>query len=186
MIIDGDTMYMRSPLFAMLGSDFDDDTWGKVSLGEDIGSLGSLMNTGDYRSFLANLHGAKEVEDLGRQKVDGQQTTHYRVQVDMAQALEQAHDRFPENLREALREQMKAQAALLADEPMTMDVWVRDDDLIARIEQTFAIMGMEMVSRINFSGYGKPVKITLPDPDKVKELGDLEELSGDGMLALDE
>jgi hypothetical protein len=179
-IIDGDTMYMRSPIFAMLGagSDFDDDTWGKISIGEDLGELGSMANTGDYRSFLANLRGASEAEEIGREKVDGKQTTHYRVQVNLDEALKQASEKMPQSMRDT----MEAQAELLGDEPMTMDVWVRDDGLIARVEQTMDLMGMGMTTRIDFFDYGKAVKITLPDPDKVKDLGDFEDLlSGAGV-----
>jgi hypothetical protein len=143
-------------------------TWGKVDLadaaksgGFDLGPLtqGQL----DPTKLLDVLRKAGDSTTVGKETIDGTETTHYRVTVDPAKAFAQK--------QQSKQEQEQARQALqfLGGSSVPVDVWVGDDGLLRRVgvqiggkDALFAV-GM----RLDFSDYGSGVTVDLPPADQV-------------------
>lgn len=109
-----------------------------------------LTQTGDLRStFDAFSNGLKEVEHVGQEEIDGQQTDHYVFTVDAAKAFE-AQGQPPVDG---------------APETLTYDVWLDQDDLMRRV--TFDLAGLQ--AQIDATEWGEPVEVEKPaDVDLVE------------------
>jgi hypothetical protein len=120
----------------------------------------------DPTSTLEVLRGAGEVTTIGREKVDGFETTRYRVKIDIDKALSQLTPERREQLRSVF-EQLKSSAA-------STEVWIDDTELPRRFKSIFTIKGVapgvssfKMSNSMNFFDYGKPVSIDVPSDDEV-------------------
>ena len=89
MVVDGDTFYIRSPLFEMLTGASD---WLSMSPDELAAGGGGLgIGSSDPTSLLESLRGvAGDPEVVGQEEVRGVETTHYRATMSLAEALEEA------------------------------------------------------------------------------------------------
>jgi hypothetical protein len=111
---------------------------------EDDPAFGSLDDglspTDSFDAFEAGL---EQVDELGTEDVDGESTTHYRLDVDAKSALEATGQSAVPGLPETL----------------TYDVWLDADDRMRRI--TYELAGTELT--MDMTEWGEPVTITAPD-----------------------
>ena len=125
------------------------------SAGLDFGKLlsGSQLQPTDLLGMLRG-EGAK-IRKLGSATVDGTATTHYRVTVDVAKALQE------KGLTSPLLGSVAAQMPKLPE-----DVWIGRDGLVRRvaIAYGFAPAGKQLRMRMtmNLSDYGAHITITAP------------------------
>ena len=127
-VADGTTLYLRGPNLAALGVT---TPWASVDLErvDDLTGtdLEDLQSSGDEASSgLGLLSGAKEVEEVGEEELDGTETTHYRATVDLRRAVEEAGAVSDRAAFEAFVEQ-------LGDEEIDVDVWLDGEDRVRRL-----------------------------------------------------
>lgn len=166
-IIAGNVLYLRSQAFAQLGLS-GDKQWVKLDLarlaqqrGLDLSSLTNTSPTPD--SALAYLRGTTKVEDLGSEKVDGVDTTHYRARVD----LERAAARSKGAERASLRRVIRSTGA----KKIPIDLWVDGKGLIRRLRYAQPAGGGRAIKiTMNLHDYGAPVSIHPPPSDSVVDL----------------
>jgi hypothetical protein len=146
------------------------------SAGLDFGKLlsGSQLQPTDLLGMLRG-EGAK-IRKLGPATVNGTATTHYRVTVDVAKALQ------AKGLTSPLLGSLAAQMPRLPE-----DVWIGRDGLVRRvaIAYSFAPAGRQLRMRMtmNISHYGAHVTIAAPPSSDVFDATQLAQSSfGSGLL----
>jgi LppX_LprAFG lipoprotein len=148
-VIDGTTVYMRSPLFADALPK--GKSWVKLDLakaaaakGLDVSSLGAQSPT----QTLAQLGVLTSVTEVGDEQVGGADTTHYRGRV----------TKLPQPKSAA------AKAFLAGAKYGPYDVWVgKDDGYVRRVSFSFATASKQAISLTSdFSDFGKDVSVTVP------------------------
>lgn len=165
-VTDGDTVYLRAGL---LGTFLGVDTpWAAVSGPDAAVQRRSLapLGSSDPCDLLEVLRGVGEVSEAGREPLDGVTTTHYRVVVDPARAVERAPAEARDDLEAAV-------TALEGLEP-EVDVWIGEDGVVRRVVYTFgegsaSPMGSGTLT-FDLFGVGAPVEIAVPPADQVTEL----------------
>ncbi len=167
-VVDGETAYLQLPMLATLtGTD------GWVSMGPDDLGMGADLGIGagayDPSKLLESLRGVGgEPTVVGEEAVRGVDTTHYRVEVDLDEALA--------NVPEAQRDTVEASLDQLGDlegAAIPVDVWIDDDGLPRRVQLDLstalgAIAGdgtMQMTMEL--FDYGEAVDIEVPPADEV-------------------
>lgn len=134
------------------------------SAGVDLGKLmsGSQVQPTDLLSAL-EADGAK-VQKLGSATIDGASTTHYRVSIDMAKALESKGLTSP--LLKSAATRVKA-----IDE----NVWIGDDGLVRRVAFVYGMPrgGAQMSMTMDMYDYGAHVDIAAPPSDQVFDMTQL-------------
>ena len=169
----GDEGYMKMPFFAMLlGAEAE---WIKFPADESASVTGFGGPTpGNPAEFLAAFEEANgTVEEVGRETVRGNETTHYLVTFDMA-------DLIPNLTPEQLAE-IEAQGPLPIDE-LPMDLWIGDDGLVYRFAMVLdgddiqtapgeAFDNMTMV--FEMFDWGTDVVVEPPPPENVIDIEDL-------------
>ncbi len=158
-ISSGNLLYIRSPVFQQAippGKE-----WVRVDLaklakqqGVDLGSLVDSNPT--PKSALAYLRGSTgEVQELGKEKVKGEDTTHYKTTID----LEQAARRAKGSTRQSIRRVIDVAGVT----KLPVEVWVGDDGYVRKV--TYAQhSGRNQSAKITMEMYdfGSPVTITAP------------------------
>ena len=179
MLLDGDVVFMKFP-----GVGLPDKPWVRVdaaeraasgAAGSPIGGLDQLGSS-DPTAALDMLRGvAKDVREIGEEKVRGTTTTRYRGTVDLKAALA----KVPENRRaqlDALAEQLEA-------ESIPVDVWVDGDGRARRLVYAVALPGpdggastgaaddtgaeLKMTTTIEFFDFGTKVDLKLPPAEQI-------------------
>lgn len=178
MVMDGDTVYLQSPLFSMLGGN--EKPWLKVAandLSEGGSSLGGSMQT-DPGAFLDFLKGAGgELETVGREDVRGESTTHVRTDLDIAQLMKDSSASERADMERQLNGLGGAGEAL---RKIPAEAWVDDNGYVRKFQMTFDLTGFAegeagmgaalMTMEIEMYDFNEPVTITVPDPAQVGEL----------------
>jgi hypothetical protein len=126
------------------------------SAGIDLGKLmsGSQVQPGDLLSML-KAEGAK-ITKLGPATVDGSATTHYRVAIDMAKALEAKGLTTP------------LLAVVAAEVPkVPADVWIGKDGLVHQIRFSYGYEQSRVGMTMNLYDYGARVTIAAPPQNDV-------------------
>ena len=168
---DGFVLYARFPfLTAFLP---DGKTWVKVDLEKAAASakgvdLSQLLQAsrGNPADMLAALVRSDRSKELGRERVDGVDTTHYRTTVDPKEAV-------LAKLSGKTREQVEQLLAQAQAGQMPVDVWVGDDGLVRRLRADLPAVtaGGKSVGGGTFtedlSGYGDPISVSLPPASQV-------------------
>ncbi len=130
------------------------------SAGLDVGKLlsGSQLQPSDLLGMLRS-EGAK-IRRLGPATIDGTPTTHYRVTVDVAKALDS------KGLTSPLLGSVEAQMPKLPE-----DVWIGKDGLVRRVgtNYSFTLAGRKLRMRMamNISDYGAHITIAAPPSGEV-------------------
>ena len=126
------------------------------SVGIDLESLlsGSQVQPGDLLSMLAG-EGAK-IQNLGAATIDGAATTHYRVTIDTAKALEAKGLTTP------------LLAGVVAQVPtIPADVWIGKDGLVHRVRVSLAVAERRLGLTLDLYDYGANVTIAAPPSSDV-------------------
>lgn len=175
-VVDGDVVYMKSPLIARLGDT--DKPWLKIDAGA-LGEAGALAGgvQSDPQRFLEFLRGAGTVEEVGTEDVRGVSTTHVTADLELAELVADAPAAEREQLEEAL-----GSLGALGDtfETVPAEAWVDADGHVRKFLLTFDFAGasgpsaelgaVKMTLTSEFYDFDEPVDITIPDPASVGEL----------------
>lgn len=138
--------------------------WMKVDASAVFGEKGSQAlsgsSAGSPSASMKGLKYANDVEDLGKETVDGQSTTHYRAVVDKAHMgkFKEAYGNT-DNL---------FGSATGGASSVTMDVWVGAKDLPVRMKQKFGTATVTM----DFEKFGATAEVKAPP---AAQTGDLTE-----------
>lgn len=174
-IVDGVMMYMRmhdAPASASPTEWISADMSETVPGFEDLVALGAGKN--DPSNAFGYLQGAEQAEEVGAETVNGVETTHFRVTVDLADAL----DDVPEALRSEMRLAIQQFDAQFGTTTMPFDAWVDDDGLLRRMlyriegdTEGGGAFSMEMT--IDISGYGDDFELDIPAAEDVTDVKEL-------------
>jgi hypothetical protein len=167
-VISGNALYMRSAVFSQLGLP-PNKQWIKVDLGQLAQQRGidlsSLANTSPTpASALSYLRGSGKVREVGTESIDGAETTHYKVVVD----LEKAVSRSDAATQEALRRVIKAGGV----KTLPVDVWVDGKGFVRKVQYAQRAAGKDVNVTMNLHDYGKPVTVKPPPANQVIDLMD--------------
>jgi LppX_LprAFG lipoprotein len=173
MIADGSTVYLRSPIFSLIGGS---DEWLSLTpddLGLSAEQLGLGAGAYDPSTILESLRGVTgEPEVVGTEEVRGVPTTRYTATMDMAQALAE----LPDDQSDLVESQLEQ----LGDDAVPVDVWVDDEGLPRRVQiDMSSILAGEspgtssVLMTMEFFAYGEPVDIQVPSPDEVTAFSDV-------------
>ena len=168
-VVTGDVFYMRSPAFAQ--SLANDKQWIKLDLAklaQERGvDLGGLLNASPSpNNALAYLAGTEDVEKVGSEKVGGNDTTHYRVRVDVGDAAKKANGSVKSSLQGVRAVGVKK---------LPMDVWLDPNGYIRKVSyQEHA--GRQQAAKVTMQlhDFGSRVTIAPPPNDSVVDLTQLQ------------
>jgi hypothetical protein len=152
-VMDGTTMYMRLPKEAMAGVP-GGKSWIKLDLdkasgGALSGAMNASQDPASQLKLLTALAGAKEV---GKEKIGGEQTTHYHGRLDYEQVAKSG----PQDLRKAAALALK----VMANPTIPVDVWVDGKGRVRRQRlqlDTKAVSGspaQKQTMTIGYSDFG--------------------------------
>ncbi len=168
----GTVLYIRSPVFGQAlppGKE-----WVRLdlaSLAKQQGvNLGSLVDSNPTpNGALAYLRGSTgEVQDLGKEKVRGTETTHYRATIDLQQSARRAKGSTRASIRRVID--------VAGVKKLPVDVWVGDDGYVRKVVYR-QHAGKNQSAKITMELYdfGSPVTIT---PPRAATVIDFQELLG--------
>jgi hypothetical protein len=168
-VVTGNVFYMRSPAFARtIGRG---KQWIKLDLaklakqrGVDLGGLLNASPTPN--NALAYLAGADQVDEVGSEKVGGDDTTHYQVRVDVSDAAEKASGTAQSSLRG-----VKASGV----DKLPMDVWVDPNGYIRKVSYE-EHAGRQQAANVTMElhDFGSRVSIEAPPSASVFDLTQLQ------------
>ena len=178
MILDGNDVYVRSPLFSKLGNS--DAEWlkGKASdlESEDSGSTMAPGMGSDPAAYLDFLKATGNgLEEIGREDVRGVSTTHLRTTLDLQKMIDDA----PAAEKEKLKKDLEGLGAGNGFDTIPADVWVDDDGYVRRTTLTFdfstlpaqdgdvSMKDVVMTMTLDIYDIGQPVDVEIPDPADV-------------------
>ena len=132
------------------------------SAGIDISKAmsGGQLEPTDMLSML-KAEGA-DVQKVGPATIDGVATTHYRVKVDLAKALQSKGLSSP--MLKDFASKMKT---------ATDNVWIDRDGLVRRIQFAYGMAAIHMAMKMDLSDYGAHVTIAAPPSSQVFDMTQL-------------
>jgi LppX_LprAFG lipoprotein len=149
-VIDGTTIYMRSPLFSKglpAGK-----TWVSVDLekqGKQLGIDFSQFAQTNPADALSALKKAGSVTKLGAETIDGESTTHYRARIDLSKVPQGTQLQKLANVRYA-----------------PVDVWIGDGNLLRRMTMRYSVdtagQAIATTMTMSFTSYGEHVTAQAP------------------------
>ncbi len=160
-VSSGDVAYARLP-------DGKTDVAGKHWLSYRSPQGAAALGGQDPLAFLRLAGDPKDVETVGREKVHGVRTTHYRVTLDpkrLADTVANSGSGF--TLPPGALDQLKG---------AVLNLWVDDNKLPRRLTMAFTIQQVKASFTFEFRDYGQPVEVTLPDAGDVAEVSSPQEL----------
>lgn len=177
MVVDGDIVYMKSSLFAMLGQD--DKPWLKIDSAElgEGGALGGGAQS-DPAAFLEFFKSASDnVEEVGTEEVRGVETTHLTATLDLQKLLADASGDKKDELEKQL-EGLGAAADSFRSIPA--EAWVDADGYMRKFTMTFDFASASeevpelgdaaMTITVELYDFNEPVDVEIPDPSEVGDL----------------
>ncbi|NEB13272.1 DUF1396 domain-containing protein [Streptomyces coelicoflavus] len=117
------------------------------------------------------LTGAKDVEKVGTETVDGVKTTHYKGTVALAD-LEKTIGDEGEAIREK-REKSLEQYEKMGVDKLSMDMWVDGDDQTKQFRMRADADKGPLDMTFTFLGVNEPVKVTAPPAAEVADLAEM-------------
>jgi hypothetical protein len=192
MIVDGPVLYLRSELFQQQGVHTE---WVKMDASKMDPAVAAQFGGGagmtDPSAYTGLFAGIVDVELVGEETIDGVETTRFRGTIDLGRVL----DEFPSVLGEdvnpartkALREALQQFEAMGIEGRIPFGIWLDADGLPRRQVITMDLgdmlgtgSGASMEITVDYSAYGEPIHVEIPDPSEVTDL--TEELSASGSL----
>ncbi len=180
-VLDGGTAYLHIPMLAGLTGTSGWLTVTPDAMGQ-IGDLGLSSGTSDPSQMLQALRGVSDdIEEVGKEDIRGEPTTHYRATADLTRAIEAA----PEAQRDRLQQQLEGFDAELDEVPV--DVWVDGEGRARRVTFDFADMADGLLGgagsaslTMDIFDYGQPVDVEIPDPSDTTPIEDVLGFGGRG------
>lgn len=172
-VVDG-VSYIRFPLFVMMFGAQTEWISAPEEEGTSIARDFTFVQPDNPAQLLEQFeHTDAEVTEVGRETVNGVDTTHYRVVFDAAAMLAATS---PEERAEMMR------AGPIPDGEFPMDLWITDDGVVVRyimdingsmVEAAESEEFQRMVMTFNLLDFNQPVTIVAPDPADVTDIESL-------------
>ena len=129
------------------------------------GGAASGMTQTDPTSYLELMKAvSSDVDEVGRERVRGVLTTHYRFEID------------PNKLESTSPQFSPGDLAAAGIETLPLDVWVGSDDLPRRIRMALGAAGSDIKMDIEMYDYGEPVNVEAPPEELVTRAATAEDL----------
>ena len=175
MVVDGTTVYIKSPLFSMLGSS--DKPWvkvdaSKVASGSSVtGGLTGTNPAGLLEVLTTEGDGLKE---LGHETLRGVDTRHVGTTIDLSKALADA----PAAARKQLEEQLHGLGGSLDGlATIPVEAWIDADGHVRKFALTFdfsqsakdvpELAHAKATIAVELYDFGKPVDVAVPPASQV-------------------
>jgi len=158
------TMYMNTPFTGWVSTSLDDLGIGADSYKKLVEGHSPL----DYQSLVKSIGG--NIQDMGQETLDGRDTQHYRVNIDIASLMDAVTDALGSSGGTS------AFGGASASGTMFGDIWVEKDSQLPyrmKADGNFSVSGQSatMTMTIDFLEYNQPVHI--PDaPENAKSFTD--------------
>jgi len=128
---------------------------------EDLGAVPGI----DTNGLATMLLDAGDVSELGVETIDGTETEHFTVTIDLAEIAE-----VPPQVQEHLDSaDLDFELAELPDS-IIYDVWVTEDNELRRVVLDQSVAGQEIRMEINLFAVDEPLDIVVPDEADVIDL----------------
>jgi hypothetical protein len=124
------------------------------------------------------LTGAKDVEKVGTETVDGVKTTHYKGTVTLAD-LEKSLGDEDKATREKRQKSIEQYEKMGVDK-LTMDMWIDGDDHTKQFRMRGDADKGPLDMTITFLGFNEPVKVTAPPAKDTVDLAEMMQESQQG------
>lgn len=158
------TMYMNTPFTGWVSSSLDD-----LGLGADsYKKLVEGHSPVDYRSLVKSIGG--NIQDMGEETLDGRETQHYRVNIDIASLMGAVTNALGSTSGESVFGGASATGTMYGD------IWVENESQLPyrmTADGTFSVLteSATMTMTVDFLEYNQPVNI--PDaPEGAKSFTD--------------
>jgi len=170
MVIVDKAFYMKLPAsLAGQGGLSSDKPWIKISadgtdpMSKALGPMLEQMGQNfDVTKQMQQLKDAGEITKTAKETLDGQETTHYWIKIDMLKAI--AATQTDPQMKKAAEDAAKKAGSTTAE----MEMWVTADNLPAQIKMNMAAAQGQTVSMTaKYSDWGQPVEISAPPADQV-------------------
>jgi hypothetical protein len=181
LLMDDGVVYMRSPAFQDAGTEWVSMDPSKMdpATAAQFGGFGT--GTTDPSAYVGLFAGVFDVKASGEQDLNGVSTTHYVGTIDLKKVLKGFSDVVGEDADKATRKQLKEVVkrfeSLGIDQSIPFEIWIDGEGLPRRQRITMdfgkLVPGAEdasMEMTVDFSDFGKPVHITIPDPSEVTDM----------------
>ncbi|MFC8063482.1 DUF1396 domain-containing protein [Streptomyces sp. NPDC057293] len=170
---------------AEAAKEMDGKSWMKFDLsalgadGEELDQLGSASqadkNPATESTFLT---GAKDVEKVGTETVDGVETTHYKGTVTVAE-LEKTLAGEDKATREKRQKSLEQYEKLGVDK-LNMDLWIDGDDRTKQFRMRGQADKGPLDMTFTFLGFNEPVKVAAPPAKDTMDLAEMMKESQQG------
>jgi hypothetical protein len=193
-VMDHGVVYMRAPMFQDAGTDWVSMDPSKMdpAAAAQFGGFGA--GTTDPSAYVGLFAGVFDVKAAGEEELEGVPTTHYVGTIDLKKVLKGFSEVVGKDADAATKNQLKAAVKQFEsgiDEKIPFEIWIDAEGLPRRqrITMDFGKLVPEaeeanMEMTVDFSDFGKPVDIEIPDPSDVTDmtgaLGDAGSGSGYG------
>ena len=172
-------VYMRSPMLDSVSN----GKWIKMDLakmmagsGVDLSKLTGSTGMQDPKELLDVLAGVADgdVTKVGRETVDGVDTTHFHATIDAAKAMEKSGAAVDAaRIKELLGRQSSGS--------MPVDVWVDDEGRVVQEKMNVSMAAAgTMGYTIHFGQFGRPVDVAFPADADTVDMSDLMSQVGKG------
>jgi hypothetical protein len=194
-VMDRGVVYMRAPMFQDAGTDWVSTDPSKMdpAAAAQFGGFGA--GTTDPSAYVGLFAGVFDVKVSGEEELKGVPTTHYVGTIDLKKVLKGFSEVVGKDVDAATKKQLKAAVkqfeSLGIDDKIPFEIWIDAEGLPRRqrITMDFGKLVPEageanLEMTVDFSDFGKPVDIEIPDPSEVTDmtgaLGDAGSGSGYG------
>jgi len=167
-------VYLRFPK-ALAGQVPGGKTWVKIDVerfgkakGIDFSSLAGSAGS-DPTANVDQLRGARDVKRIGKEKVRGVETTHYRASIDLRKAAEKA----PAAQRAAARRSMENIIKLTGESTFPLEIWIDDAGRMRREKVKQRLQGQSVVSTLELYDFGAREAISAPPASQTSDITDL-------------
>jgi hypothetical protein len=175
----GRTMYMKMPSLTQLGGG-SGKPWLKISL-DELGkksgmNIDELLQQSQQMDPVQNtkmLTASKDAREVGKETIDGVQTTHYTGTYRMSDAISKLSPETQEAYRKSL--------GTTGTQAMNFDLWVDGRQLPRQMTmKSLESEGGTMTMTMKYRDFGKPVQLTEPPASEVTDFGQMMNRLGSG------
>ncbi|WIV61203.1 hypothetical protein [Amycolatopsis nalaikhensis] len=165
-----------------------DKAWAKISAdGTDPISqaMGSAMSQSaeqsDPSKILDQISKTGRIISSDQTELNGEQVNHYKVELDVAKAIDQFTSQVPESARAQLTDKLKGK-----DVKIPAELWLNKDNLPVQVtmDQTAMLKalgmpgGTESKFTMKYTDWGTQVDVAAPPAEQVVDLGELMKKAG--------
>ena len=124
----------------------------------------SHTNSSQAHALLPVVRAIGKIKRVDREQLlDGSMGTHYRGLVDLHKVAAIA----PVNIRAGLSRAVDAVVAIGVSPEVHVEVWIGDDGIVRRVDESVSADGMQFSIRIDLFDFGVNVDATPPPADQV-------------------